>query len=241
GAGLDYCIDGALGIRGGVGLHGAVEEQGLLGALGVYCDVGVQGPFGDQGIQGPVEVKGPVGEQGPVGDQGLQGPVGDQGLQGPIGEQGPDGLLNLVDTSPEPAGANCSAGGVKVEVGLDDNGNGILEPSEVDATEYICHGDPSTDDQIASEVNLENPINVDGNTGLETTVEEVIQAIAPITSKAARIFYPPSIAIDASSNGSFSVNLYQQYLDQYASPAVARAGAPSMSPTSAAKHRHDHV
>lgn len=48
----------------------------------------------------------------------------------------------LVTTSPEPAGANCPAGGVKIESGVDANGDGILQPSEVNAalTTYVCTG-----------------------------------------------------------------------------------------------------
>lgn len=75
----------------------------------------------------------------------------------------------------------------------------------------------STDDQTSTEVNLSSNLDADGDANVETTVQEVLEAISPITSKAARIFYPPSIAIDASTNGSFSVDLYQQYLDQFGS------------------------
>ena len=39
--------------------------------------------------------------------------------------------------------------------------------------------------------------------------------------KASRVFYPPSVAIDASTNGTFTVDLYQQYVDQYGSPVVS--------------------
>ncbi len=93
----------------------------------------------------------------------------------------------------------------------------------------------NTDDQYDDEVPLRTPLDV--NEGAvpsptdETTVEEVIQAIAPITSKAARVFYPPSIAIDASTNGSFSINLYNQYTAQFASPAARSTGAPLTVPT----------
>ncbi|WP_418502238.1 hypothetical protein, partial [Flagellimonas sp.] len=86
-------------------------------------------------------------------------------------------------------------------------------------------------DQTASEVDSDNPVDVNGDGTAEDTVEEVIQAIAPITAKAARIFYPPSIAIDASTNGTFNLDLYQEYIDQYGSPAVGSTGAPATIPT----------
>ena len=67
---------------------------------------------------------------------------GSQGPAGPPGDAGPPGANALTSTSPEPAGANCADGGTKVEVGLDTNGNGVLDPSEVNqsATTYICNG-----------------------------------------------------------------------------------------------------
>ncbi|WP_123803463.1 hypothetical protein [Maribacter sp. 4G9] len=92
-----------------------------------------------------------------------------------------------------------------------------------------------TDDQTASEVDSDTPVDVDGDGSSEATVEDVIQAIAPITSKAARIFYPPSIAIDASVLvNNVTVDLYQEYLDQYGGSAAnftASAGAPGTVPT----------
>ncbi len=92
-----------------------------------------------------------------------------------------------------------------------------------------------SDDQTASEVDSNVPVDVDGDGTTETTVEDVIQDIAPITSKAARIFYPPSIAVDASTTGTLrTLNLYTQYTAQFATPAVASAGAPAAIPTYAA-------
>ena len=88
------------------------------------------------------------------------------------------------------------------------------------------------DAQNASDISSNSPVDVDGDGNTEATVEDVIQDIAPITSKAARIFYPPSIAIDASSNGAGrTLNLYSQYVTQYGTPAVASAGAPAAIPT----------
>jgi OmcA/MtrC family decaheme c-type cytochrome len=59
---------------------------------------------------------------------------------------GDNGANALVSSSAEPAGANCPFGGTKLEVGVDANGNGTLEPSEVGATgtSYVCNGDGQT-------------------------------------------------------------------------------------------------
>jgi len=35
---------------------------------------------------------------------------------------------------------SCTYGGVKIEMGIDDNMNGTLDSSEVDKTEYVCNG-----------------------------------------------------------------------------------------------------
>ena len=61
------------------------------------------------------------------------------GDPGPPGESGTN---TLAETSVEPAGANCPEGGIKIEVGIDANGNGTLEPSEVitASTSYVCNG-----------------------------------------------------------------------------------------------------
>ena len=99
----------------------------------------------------------------------------------------------------------------------------------------------STDDQTASEVNTDTPVDVDGDSTNETDIEGVIQAIAPITSKAARVFYPPSIAIDASTNGTASIDLYSQYTAQFATPTAKSGDAPNVIPTYGATDLHYYV
>jgi hypothetical protein len=123
-------------------------------------------------------------------------------------------------------------------VGIEDGTSQTVDLSHLD--------DAGTDDQFDDEVELRTPIDVDeggvGSPTNETNVEEVIQAIAPITSKAARIFYPPSIAVDASTNGvDFTVDLYAQYIAQFGTPAVASTGAPAAVPTYAATELYYYV
>jgi OmcA/MtrC family decaheme c-type cytochrome len=59
--------------------------------------------------------------------------------EGPTGPAG-EGTTALTSTSSEPAGTNCANGGVKVEVGLDANDNGTLDPTEVTGRSYVCNG-----------------------------------------------------------------------------------------------------
>ncbi|TXJ99377.1 hypothetical protein FQ019_18440 [Flagellimonas aequoris] len=85
-------------------------------------------------------------------------------------------------------------------------------------------------------------IDVDGDGTTEDTVDSAMADITKVTAKSARIFYPPSIAIDASSNGTgLTVNLYSQYVAQYGTPAVASTGAPAALPTYAATDLYYYV
>ena len=61
---------------------------------------------------------------------------------GDPGSAGDPGANALTKTSAEPSGANCPNGGTKIEAGLDANGNGTLDPGEVNAssTTYVCNG-----------------------------------------------------------------------------------------------------
>ena len=55
---------------------------------------------------------------------------------------GSDGTssTSLISMTAEPPGDNCEHGGQRVDAGVDDNGNGSLDPDEVDSTEYVCNG-----------------------------------------------------------------------------------------------------
>jgi alpha-tubulin suppressor-like RCC1 family protein len=53
---------------------------------------------------------------------------------------GNDGKNGLVRIAEEPAGPNCTQGGVLVESGMDADDSGTLEPGEVLTSVYICNG-----------------------------------------------------------------------------------------------------
>ena len=50
----------------------------------------------------------------------------------------------LVNVSVEPAGSNCANGGVKIEVGADDDEDGSLDEGEIDETHTVCNGENNT-------------------------------------------------------------------------------------------------
>ncbi|MBI5450965.1 MAG: hypothetical protein HY940_06365 [Gammaproteobacteria bacterium] len=56
------------------------------------------------------------------------------------GTNGSAGLTSLVSATDEPSGANCADGGKKINVGLDENSNNVLDASEIVSTAYICNG-----------------------------------------------------------------------------------------------------
>lgn len=60
---------------------------------------------------------------------------------GPQGAPGEDGYNSVLLVSNENPGVNCTYGGKKIEVGLDTNDNGALDPGEINhsATSYVCY------------------------------------------------------------------------------------------------------
>ena len=68
------------------------------------------------------------------------GCTGDPGPAGPGGGDGSDGQDSLATTAAEPPGANCPTGGVRIQVGVDTNDDGVLDAGEVTATTYVCNG-----------------------------------------------------------------------------------------------------
>jgi len=53
---------------------------------------------------------------------------------------GINGTNSLVNTSNITPGIDCSNGGIKLEVGVDIDRNGLLEPEEVQSITFICNG-----------------------------------------------------------------------------------------------------
>src|SRR4051794_13775100 len=59
---------------------------------------------------------------------------------GTSGDNSTKGLNSLVIVIPEPAGTNCAGGGEKINSGLDSNSDGVLEPTEVSSSSFVCNG-----------------------------------------------------------------------------------------------------
>jgi len=132
------CATGGVLVEMGLDANGngtldAGEENA---ALTRYVCNGAQGPTGPTGPPGPTGATGSTGPTGSTGATGATGPTG------PTGAMGAAGLATVARTTAEPAGANCATGGVKIEMGLDVNGNGVLDAGEENAalTRYVCNG-----------------------------------------------------------------------------------------------------
>jgi hypothetical protein len=152
---------GATGPQGPIGLTGpagANGTNGINGTNGTAVLNGTPNPTNTLGVNGDFYINtssnmlfGPktsgVWPTGIslVGPQGATGPQGPAGVAGPAGTNGTNGLNALVKTTVEPAGANCVAGGTKVETGLDANNNGVLDLAEINATQttFVCNGNNS--------------------------------------------------------------------------------------------------
>lgn len=85
------------------------------------------------------------------------------------------GKTSLVRLVAEPPGANCASGGTEILVGVDANGNGMLQDSEVTSTQYVCAGATGTAGSAGSQ-------GTAGNTGAAGKNELVLVVPEPAGS-----------------------------------------------------------
>ncbi len=97
-----------------------------LFAVACQSTPGPAGPAGPKGDTGAPGAEGAKGDTGSPGQMGTMGTMGSMGLPGAQGARGPAGFS--VTATPEAAGSNCAAGGVKITNGED---GGIS---------YVCDG-----------------------------------------------------------------------------------------------------
>jgi hypothetical protein len=146
------CTQGSSG--GPPGWSQITLPQGAPGATGA---TGAQGPEGDSGAQSLVlqvpELPGPNCPHGGTKiESGLD--VNRDGqletaevastsyvCDGANGDAGAPG--SLVTVTAEPEGVHCPAGGQRIDIGIDTNGDGLLEANEIQHTAYVCSGAPA--------------------------------------------------------------------------------------------------
>ena len=127
---------------------------------------------------------------GAAGANGAAGPAGAAGSQGPAGTNGTNGQNSLVKTTIEPAANNCLNGGVKLEYGLDTNGNGSLDAGEINSslTKYVCNG-------VAG---AQGPAGSQGETGV-VTIGTFAGLILDIPSSLNYVFAGPTTTLQISN------------------------------------------
>ncbi len=124
---------------------GAMSDVEAIDANTSYVCNGADGIDGADGMDGMNGADGADGMNGADGANGMNGTDGVDGMNGADGADGIDGMNGaLLETTAEPAGANCPAGGQRVDVGLDANGDGVLDADERDDTIYVCNGTPGS-------------------------------------------------------------------------------------------------
>ena len=106
------------------------------------------------------------------GAQGLEGLDGKDGNNGQDGADGADGLNALAVTRVEASGSNCANGGIRIDVGTDDDGNCTLEEIEIDTTQYVCNGLNGADGQNG----------LDGSDGSSSQITMLTNIIPPSSS-----------------------------------------------------------
>ena len=130
-------------------LKGEKGDDGLS-AFEIWVDLG-----NSETEQDFIEsLKGADGEAGKSAyqiwlDEGNTGTEQDflDSLKGSSGTDGDSGNQSLIKTTVEAAGDNCTNGGIKIETGIDTNGDGTLDNDEVNTsqTKYLCNGTDGTD------------------------------------------------------------------------------------------------
>ena len=159
------------------------------------------GAEAEQGAQGP---QGPVGEQGEPGEDGQPGTDGEDGQPGEDGDDGEAGLNSLVITETVEPGDVCANGGVTVSVGIDDNGDEVLDEDEVDASETVCNQSDAVQD-ICDEA-----FAISGVTGTEQSLfanhpSDPIALQTNATTDISLAFIGEGAAFNANTDGSFTL------------------------------------
>ncbi len=103
------------------------------------------------------------------GTAGSNGTTGTDGMQGASGDAGANAPASLTHVTTEPAGANCTYGGARVDTGLDTNGDGVLQASEVTSTQYLCDTS-NIDAWYLGDVHLATPADLARLDGIQVII-----------------------------------------------------------------------
>ncbi len=115
------------------------------------------------------------------------------------GSNGVSGTTSLINTTPEPAGANCPNGGTRIDVGDDTNNNGTLDSGEIKQTRYVCAGSNGTNGANGTS-------GTNGKDGKDGTAYLITTATEPPGSNCAQGGVKVESGADANGNGVLDGN-----------------------------------
>jgi len=139
-------------------------KQGEVGPMGLISLINIESePAGDNCLSGGSKIESGI-------DINSNGVLDLDEIQSTKyicnGIDGSDGQNSLINVTEELSGDNCTSGGLKIEVGIDTNNNGILDLDEIQSTQHICNGDGATE--------LRYDFNFMANTYWYTTSSEIL-------------------------------------------------------------------
>lgn len=158
-----------------------------LGAFLLALALVMGGLAGCSGDEGPA---GERGDQGLQGEEGDQGPQGEPGEDGDDGDDGEDGATSLVESEDIDPGDECTHGGVRLNTGLDADGDGSLSSGEVDSSTVVCY---------AANADCPGPFEITDLAGADQRFFEGVQS--------------DPIEVVTDSEGEVDVEFVNAYLD----------------------------
>ena len=113
-----------------------------------------------------IDVSGPAGQDGADGTSGTNGVDGADGSDGIDGADGANGVSTLIRIL---SSTTCTTGGNSFEIGADNNGDGVLDITEVIVTVDICNGvaGPAGQDGVDGNDGADGASGIDGTNGTD--------------------------------------------------------------------------
>ena len=113
-----------------------------------------------------IDVSGPAGQDGADGTSGTNGVDGADGSDGIDGTDGANGVSTLIRIL---SSTTCTTGGNSFEIGADNNGDGVLDITEVIVTVDICNGvaGPAGQDGVDGNDGADGASGIDGTNGTD--------------------------------------------------------------------------
>ena len=120
---------------------------------------------------------------------------GENGADGQDGQDGQNGLNSAVRAQTIEAGNECVNGGLRIDVGLDENGNGILDDEEVVSSHFVCNGIDGTNGSDGAD-------GTNGTNGTDGTTSRVSVTPEPVGENCSEGGLRIDVGLDGNANGA---------------------------------------